>query len=155
MQSAVKSTFPYTSTLTIPRSPAGETEQSVTSVATSFDQRIQKDGNDANKIGDVRIVSAKIESKDPDDFNIGSFSTLKIYLSKPDSTGEVLVASRTDITPNVGNTVVLDIDNSHPLTDLVRQQNIRVRMVYQLRNRINLTTQLHLSLGLGALLKTK
>jgi hypothetical protein len=155
MQSAVKSTFPYTTTLTIPRSPAGDTELSVTGTATSFDQRIQKDGRDADKVGDVRVVSAKIESKDPDNFNIGSFSAIKIYLSKPDSTGEVLGASRTDITPNVGNSMVLDIDNTNSLTELVHQPKIRLRMVYKLHNRINLTTQLHISLGLGALLNKK
>src|ERR1700744_2813898 len=119
MQSAVKSTFPYTATLTVPRSSVSGTDLSVTGSASSFDQRLKKDGSDADHVGSVQVVSAKIVSKDPDDFNIGNFTSMKIYLSKPDSMGEVMVASRTDVTQLVGNSLVLDINSDAELGELI------------------------------------
>ena len=150
MQSIVKSTFPYTTTLVIPKSAAVGVELSVTGMATSFDQDFKKDGNNADKVSEVRMVSARIESRDPSDFNIGNLVWAKVYMSKADSTDEVLVASRTDITTGVGNSMVLDIDNSNFLDQQVREPKVRIRMAYQLRNHIDVNANLHVVLGLGA-----
>jgi hypothetical protein len=141
MQSVVKSTFPYTTTVVIPK---------ITGDATSFDQKISRDGNNASKLNDVRIVSAKIQSKDPSDFNIGNLSMLKVYIAKEDGSKEVLVASRTDITPGVGNSMVLDIDNAATLDEHMREQKIKVRLVYKLRNHIDANANLRLALSFGA-----
>lgn len=150
MQSIIKSTFPYTTTLVIPKSSAVGVELSVTGMATSFDQDFSKNGNNADKVSEVRMVSAKVESRDPSDFNIGNLAMLRVYLSKADGTEEVLVASRTDITLGVGNSMVLDIDNSSFLDKQVREPKVRIRMVYQLRNHIDVNANLHIVLGLGA-----
>lgn len=150
MQSIIKSTFPYTTTLLIPKSSAPGAMLSVTAMATSFDQDFKKNGNNADKVSEVRMVSAKIESEDPTDFNIGNLDMIKIYMAKADSTDEVQVASRTDITPGVGNSLVLDIDNSNFLDELVREPKVRIRMAYRLRKPIDANAKLHLVLGLGA-----
>ncbi len=150
MQSVIKSTFPYTTTVLLPRSSPVGTEQSVTGMATSFDQDFKKDGNNGDKVSEVRIVSAKLESRDPSDFNIGNLNLVRIYMAKADGSDEVLVASRTDITPGVGNSMTLDIDNSHFLDERVREPNVRIRLVYQLRNHIDVDANLHLVLGLTA-----
>lgn len=150
MQSIVKSTFPYTTTVTIPKASAVGKELSVTGDATSFDQDFSKDGNNASKVSEVRIVSARLISKERYEFNIGNLREVKIYVSKADGKDEVLVASRTDITAEVGNDLVLDIDNSNFLDERVREPNIRVRMVYKLRNAIDTDAKLHIVLGLGA-----
>jgi len=150
MQSIIKSTFPYTTTVLIPKSSPVGVEQSVTAMATSFDQDFKKDGNNGEKVSDVRIVSAKLQSKDPTDFNIGNLVSVKVYMSKADGKDEVLVASRTDITPGAGNSIVLDIDNSSFLDQRVREPQIMIRMVYQLRNHIDVNANLHLVLGLSA-----
>jgi len=150
MQSIVKSTFPYTTTLEIRKSSPVGVDVSVSGLANSFDQDFKKDGNNADKVSQVRMVSASLESREPTDFNIGNLSMVKIYMAKADSTDEVLVASRTDITPGVGNSMVLDIDNSNFLDQLVRQSSVRIRMVYKLRNPIDVNAHLHVVLGLGA-----
>jgi hypothetical protein len=150
MQSMVKSTFPYTTTLEIPKSSPVGVPLSVTGMATSFDQDFKKDGNNADKVSEVRMVSAKMESRDPSDFNIGNLAWVKVYMSKADSTDEVLVASRTDITPGVGNSMVLDIDNSAFLDQQVREPKVRIRMAYQLRNHIDINANLRVVLGLRA-----
>lgn len=151
MQSAVKSTFPYTATLVIPQASKVGEELSITANASSFDQDISKNGNPGDKIKDVRIVSAKLQSKDPTDFNIGNFDSVKVYLSEDDGSNEILVASRTDITAGVGNSMVLDIDNSASLDKIIATPTkVKVRMVYKLHNHINVTANLHLVVGLSA-----
>jgi hypothetical protein len=148
-QSIVKSTFPYTATLTIPATSEPGTEYTATSMATSYDQNFTKDGNNASRAGDARVVSAKLRSTDPSDFNIGNLMTVKFYMSKPDGKDEVLVASRTDITREVGNTMILDIDNSNFLDQLIREPNVKIRMVYKLRANIKTDASLRLVLGLS------
>jgi hypothetical protein len=150
MQSVIKSTFPYTATVVVPRSSPVSEAQSVMATGNSFDQDFSRDGNNANNVSEVRVVSAKIESKYPSDFNIGNFKSIHVFVSKGDGSEEVMVASRTDITPGVGNSIVLDVDNSHYLDELVREPNVRIRMSYRLRNHIDADASLHLVLGLGA-----
>ena len=149
MQSIVKGTFPYTANMAIPASAKLGEAQTALSTANSFDQDFTKDGNNAGKISEVRIVSAKLESKDPSNYNIGNIVSLRVYMGKTDGSDEVLVAVRKDITPNVGNSIVLDIDNSHFLDDLVRQPGVRIRMVYLLRKAATVDVSLKVTLGLG------
>ena len=149
-QSIVKSSFPYTTTLVVPASSHAGNEYSAISMATSFDQNFSKKGNNGDRITLVRIVSAKLMSTEPTDYNIGDLSAVRIYLSKEDGQDEILVASRDDIGANVGNNVVLDIDNSHMLDELVREPQIRVRMAYKVRKGFRSDASLHVVLGLAA-----
>ncbi|MFI5158291.1 MAG: hypothetical protein ACHQF4_05465 [Sphingobacteriales bacterium] len=149
-ESVVKSTFPYTTTLTIPASSQPRQKYTAINTATSYDQNFTKDGNNANHIGEVMVVSAKLRSIEPAGFNIGNLEYVKFYMSKPDGSDEILVAKRTDITKGVGNSMVLDIDNSNFLDQLVRQPDVRIRMVYKLRNSINTDVTVKLILGLSA-----
>jgi hypothetical protein len=148
-QSIVKSSFPYTATIVIPASSHTGNEYSAISVANSFDQNFSKSGNNGDRITLVRIISAKLMSTDPSDYNIGNLYAVKIYLSKEDGKDEILVASRDDIGATVGNNVVLDIDNSHMLDELVRESNIRVRMAYKVRHGFKSDASLHVVLGLA------
>ncbi|MES2112514.1 MAG: hypothetical protein V4577_27420 [Bacteroidota bacterium] len=150
MQSIVKSTFPYTTTVTIPQASKTGEELSVTAMATSFDQDFRKDGNNGEKVSEVRMVSAKMESTSPTDFNIGNLSMVKVFMSKADGSSEVLVASRTDIGPEAGNSIVLDIDNSTFLDQRMREPQVQVRLVYRLRKAISVSPSLHITLGLSA-----
>jgi hypothetical protein len=150
MQSIVKSSFPYTANLMIPAtSQVGKTYSAV-SLATSWDQNFSKKGNNGDRVSEVSIVSAKLQSAEPSDFNLGDLRSVKVYMSKENAKDEVLVASRTDITPGAGNTMTLDIDNSTFLDPLVREPDIRIRMVYELRKKTNIDVSLHVILSLNA-----
>jgi len=149
-ESVVKSTFPYTSNLTIPASSEPGKQYTAINMATSYDQNFSRDGNNANHIGQVMVVSAKLKSTDPTNFNIGNLEYVKFYMSKHDGSDEILVASRTDITKEVGNSMVLDIDNSNFLDQMVRQPDVRIRMVYKLRKAIESDVTVKLVLGLSA-----
>jgi len=150
MQSIVKSTFPYTTTVTIPQASKTGEELSVTAMATSFDQDFKKDGNNGEKVSEVRMVSAKMESVSPTDFNIGNLSMVKVYMAKADGSSEVLVASRVDISADAGNSIVLDIDNSTFLDQRMREPQVKIRVAYKLRKAIDVSPNLHITLGLSA-----
>jgi hypothetical protein len=149
-QSIIKSSFPYTTTLTIPASSKVDQNYSAISMANSFDQNFSKSGNNGNRISQVRVISARLRSTDPTDYNIGNIASVKIYLSKEDGSGEILVASRDDIGASVGNNIVLDIDNTQLLDDLVREAGIKVRMAYKLRKTESTDANLYVILGLAA-----
>ncbi|MCC8424487.1 hypothetical protein [Mucilaginibacter sp. UR6-11] len=150
LQSIVKSSFPYTATLVIPASAETGKSYAAVSLATSFDQNFSKSGNNGDNVSEVSIISARLESMDPATFNLGNIKKLKVYMSREDGKDEILVASRTEITPDVGNTLVLDIDNSTFLDKLVRQPDIKIKMVYELRRKIDTDASLRLILGLNA-----
>jgi hypothetical protein len=150
MQSIIKSSFPYTATLVIPASSATGTTLTAVSQGTSFDQNFAKNGNNGSRISDVHITSAKMVATIPSDFNIGNLVSAKIYMAKANGEGEVLVASRTDIGANSGNNIVLDIDNTHFLDELVREKSVRIKMVYQLRNKSAIDASLRVVLGITA-----
>jgi hypothetical protein len=145
-QSALKSTFPYKTTIAVPKSSATNTPLSV----SSFDQDFNKNGNNADKVKNVHIVSAKIISDDPSDFDLGNFTSVKVYLAKSDGSDEIIVASRTDITPQVGGELVLDIDNTHTLDELIRAPDVKIRMEYVLHNHIYVNAHLKLVLSVRA-----
>ena len=149
-QSIIKSSFPYTTTLTIPASSKAGNDYSAISMANSFDQNFSKSGNNGDKISQVRVISAKLRSVEPSNYSIGNIEWVKIYLSKEDGKDELLVASRTDISPNEDNDMILDIDNTQLLDDLVRESGIRVRMAYKLRHAVTTDVSLHVILGLAA-----
>lgn len=150
VQSIIKSSFPYTATLVIPASSATGTTLTAISQGNSFDQNFAKNGNNGARVSDVHIVSAKMVATIPSDFNIGNLVSAKIYMAKANGEGEVMVASRTDIGANSGNNIVLDIDNTHFLDELVREKSVRIKMVYQLRNKISLDASLRVVLGITA-----
>ncbi len=150
VQSIVASTFPYTTTLVIPNTSPVDKDYSAISTATSFDQNFTFGSARVSKVSKVRIVSARLQAIMPANYNIGNVQSVKLYMAKPDGSGEVLVATRTDIGANIGNILSLDIDNSKLLDDLVHQPSTRVRMEYKLRNKSDLDVSLRVSLSIKA-----
>jgi hypothetical protein len=150
LQSIIRSTFPYTATLVVPATSRTGSTLSVTSSASSFDQIITGQGSNTSQIKEIRIASAKLDASNPSNQNLGVFSVVRIYLSRADGSQEVLVASRNDVSANVGNNLVLDIDNSRFLDDVVKGASVRVRMEYVLRSALNTDVSLRISLGFSS-----
>ena len=150
VQSIVKSTLPYTTTLTIPASAGAGTPQSAISMAKSFEQNFSISGKGGQYISEVSVISAKLESTEPATYNLGNLSSVKIYVSKADGKDEVLIAFKTDISFTNGNTLILDTDNKRFLDQLVREKEIRVRMAYTVRQKANVDVNVFLALGVNA-----
>jgi hypothetical protein len=147
VQSIVRSTFPYTATLLVPASSRVNTTLSSTSQASSFDQVFTGQGSNTEAVKDIRIASAKIEATNPSGQSMGAFKSIRLYLSRGDSSSEIMVASRDDIGVNTGSNIMLDIDNSRFLDDYIKGSTVRVRMEYVLRNSLNSDVSLRTSLG--------
>ncbi|QKJ31815.1 hypothetical protein HQ865_19265 [Mucilaginibacter mali] len=148
MQSIVKSSFPYTANVEIPGNGMAGKQYTAVSTASSADQAFMK--HDADNINAVRIVSAKLQAIDPTDFNIGQMESVQVYISKTDGKGATMVASRKNINPTIGNSLVLDIDNAHFLDELVREPSLQVKLVYKLRQNIAKGVNLHVVLSIAA-----
>ncbi|WP_158796507.1 hypothetical protein [Pedobacter sp. L105] len=153
VQSIIKSSFPYTTNLIIPATVVKDKVTSASSIAGSFDESV---GNiNGNKyIKEVRMASARLISTNPRDKSMGMFKSVKIFLSTGNS-GEVMVASRNDISEHIGSELVLDIDNSRFLDKYVKGNVIKVRMEYVLRDGLDQDVSVKTSLGFSAAPKNK
>lgn len=145
LQSIVKSTFPYTSTLVIPASSQTGRTFSATSTASSIDQIFTGSGSNTSQISQVRMATAKIEAVSPASQNLGIFKSVKVYLMN--GSNEVLVASRNDISSTVGSSLVLDIDNSRFIDEYLKSGSVRVRMDYVLQSGLSVDLSVRASLG--------
>lgn len=145
VQSIVRSTLPYTATLIIPLGTSTGNTHSAVSPASSADQIFG--GSSNAQIKEVRVTSARLAASSPSNQNLGVLSSVKIYLSKGDGSGEVLVATRNDVSANAGSNIVLDIDNTRFVDDIIKSSSARVRMEYVLRNSLSTDVSLKASLG--------
>ncbi|OAQ39112.1 hypothetical protein A5893_10605 [Pedobacter psychrophilus] len=148
LQSIVKSTFPYTSNLIIPASSNVGSTLSATSSASSFDQIFTGSGSNTDQITQVRISSAKIESVNPSNQNLGVFKSINIYLVN--GSQQTLVANRKDVSATVGNSLVLDINNSKFLDDYLKSGTVRVKMEYVLQSGLSVDLSVKASLGFNS-----
>ncbi|MBE7176816.1 MAG: hypothetical protein INR69_10445 [Mucilaginibacter polytrichastri] len=155
VQSIVKSTFPYTTTLVIHSSEKTDTELSVKSSATSFDQIFTATGNNATQVKDVRIATARVSASNPANLQFGRFKSIKVYIAKSNGSNEIMVASRSDIGSGAGNNLQLDVDNAKFLDEYLRGSSMRVRIAYVLRDTLDKDASIKCSLGFSASPGTK
>jgi len=148
VQSIIKSSFPYTATLVLPASSKNDTTLSATSAASSFDE-VFGNQNGNNYIRDVRIASARLIAANPNDKSMGMFKSVKMFISNAGS-GEVMVASRNDVSENIGSSLVLDIDNSRFLDTYIKGNSLKIRMEYVLREKITTDVSVRTSLSFSS-----
>lgn len=148
VQSIIKSTIPYTAILIIPATSKTNTTISATSTVSSIDQ-VFGNQNAAEYIKEVRVASARLDASNPTNQNLGLFKSIKLYIINS-SGAEVMVASRSDVTENIGNNLVLDIDNSRFLDNYIKGSNLRVRMEYVLRNSLNSDVSVRASINFSS-----
>lgn len=153
VQSIIKSTFPYTANIVIPASSKSNTTISASSSATSIDQ-VFGNQNGTNYIKEVRIASAKLTAYNPVNTSLGMFKSIKLFISSGNS-GEVMVASRSDVQANIGSDLVLDIDNSRFLDNYIQGSSISVRLEYVLRNNTTADVSVRTSLSFTSIPKTQ
>ena len=149
VQSILRSTFPYTATLVVPATSKINTEQSATSKASSFDQIFTGQASNTQSISDVRVASVKIDATSPSGQSLGVFKSVKIYISRGDSSKELLIATRNDIAITVGSSIMLDADSSLLVDNYIKGSTVRIRIEYVLKGAITSDINLKASLGLN------
>lgn len=148
VQSIIKSSFPYTATLVVPVDSKADTTTSVSSLAKSLDETIGNQGG-GDYIKDVQIASARLVASDPREQSMGLFKSVKIFISNGEGE-EVMVASRNDVTANIGSSLVLDIDNSRFLDKYLKGNGMKIRMEYVLRENINTAVSVRIALSFSS-----
>ena len=149
VQSIIRSTFPYTAILVVPSTSKINTEQSATSKASSFDQIFTGQASNTQSISDVRVASVKIDANSPSGQSLGVFQSVKIYISRGDSSKELLIATRNDIATTVGSSIMLDADSTLLVDNYIKGSTVRIRIEYVLRGAITSDINLKASLGLN------
>ena len=149
VQSVIRSTFPYTASLIIPKTDKIDTLLSVRSQASTLDQIITGYGSNTKAIKDVRLASLKIDANTPVGQSLGIFKSIKVYISRGDSSKELLIASRNEIAPSLGSSIMLDTDSTVFLDDFIKGSTVRIRLEYELRNSISNEINLKASLALS------
>jgi hypothetical protein len=134
--------------LIIPASTKLNATVSATSAASSFDQ-VFGNQKGSEYVKEVRIANAKLIAINPTSQSMGAFKSVKLYISNGDS-GEVMVASRNDIGENIGNDLILDIDNSRFLDKYIKGNNLRIRMEYVLRKAVSTDVSVRASLNFSS-----
>lgn len=148
VQSIVQNTVPYTTNFLVSSGIPGNQEISVTSAATSFAQYI---GAGNSMVQDIRISSAKATATNlSSNADLGVFKSIKVYLSG-NNTEEILVAQRTDIGSNIGNTINLDPDTSKILDNVVKSGAVKARVAYVLKNTATNDTNLTISMRFSSI----
>ena len=149
VQSIIRSTFPYTAILLVPTTSKINTEQSATSKASSFDQIFTGQASNTQSISDVRVASVKIDATSPSGQSLGVFKSFKIYISRGDSSKELLIATTNDIATTVGSSIMLDADSSLLVDNYIKGSTVRIRIEYVLKGAITSDINLKASLGLN------
>lgn len=149
VQSVIRSNFPYTATLLIPKTDKIDTILSVSSQAGTLDQLITGYGSNTKAIKDARLTSVKIDVNSPVGQSLGIFKSMKVYISRGDSSKELLIASRNEIISNLGSSIMLDADNAVLLDEFIKGSTVRIRMEYVLRNSISTEISLKTSVAIN------
>jgi hypothetical protein len=148
VQSIIKSSFPYTTTLVVPAASKSNTTLSAGSTAGSFDETLGNvNGN--QYIQDIKIASARLIASNPNNQSMGMFKSVKLFISGG-GTDEVMVASRNDISEHIGSDLVLDIDNSRFFDKYIKGNSLKIRMEYVLRDSLTTDVSLRTSLSFSA-----
>jgi hypothetical protein len=108
--------------------------QSVTGQASSFDQIFTGQGSNTKAIKDIRLSTVKLETTFPSGQSFGVFKSLKIYISRGDSSLEQLIATRDNIASTIGGSIMLDADTTILLDEFIKESTVRIRLEYVKRD---------------------
>ncbi len=148
VQSIIKSTFPYTAVMVLPADSKSDTPISVTSTTSSFDQ-IFGNNKGGSYVKNVKVALARLDAHEPVQQNLGIIKTVKLFMVNDTGT-EVMVASRSDVSENIGNNLVLDIDNSRLIDNLIKSEQVKFRMEVVLRKELTSEVSVRAAVSLAA-----
>lgn len=133
VQSLVRSTIPYTATMTVPAGVKIGTPQSVTAMASSFDQILTGQTSNTSAVKDIHLSSVRIDVSSPAGQSLRVFKSLKIYISRGDSYKEHLIAASNNVPSSTASGLLLDADTQTLLDEYIKESTVRLRLEYELR----------------------
>lgn len=143
VSSIMQNTFPYNTNYIIAEKSSANTSLTTVGLGNSINQITGA----TNNVKNIRITNATAAITSNQQ-SIGIFKSIKVYISAG-SGKQILVASRDNISDNIGNSLALDIDNSVILDDVMKSGAVQQKIVYELKSSpvsdVNLRTSLQFS----------
>ncbi|MFC6268325.1 hypothetical protein [Frigoriflavimonas asaccharolytica] len=128
VSSIIQNTFPFNTNFVIAEKSSPNTQLTTVGLGNSINQIT----GTTNKVQNIKLsnATATVTSNEQ---SIGIFKSIEVYLS--DGSGnEILVASREDISNNIGTSLALDIDNTVNLDAIMKSGNVQEKIVYELKS---------------------
>lgn len=128
VSSLLQNTFPYNTNFVI----AAKSSANLPLTTIGLGNSINQITGATNNVQNIKLnnATATITSNEQ---SIGIFKSIKIYISNG-SGNEVLIASRENISSNIGNSMALDINNSANLDQIMKSGNVQEKLVYELKS---------------------
>ncbi|MDO5656108.1 MAG: hypothetical protein Q4G27_08220 [Flavobacteriaceae bacterium] len=127
VSSILQNNFPFTSNFVVTKDSPAQTNLSAIGSGTSINQILGSSQN----VKDIRVQSANVTVTDGTQ-GMGVFRNIKIYITS--GSNEILVAERSNISDNIGNQLVLDINN-RVLDNIMKSGNsVQQKIVYELKS---------------------
>jgi hypothetical protein len=101
-------------------------------------------------IKDIRLSTVKLEATFPSGQSFGVFKSLKIYISRGDSSLEQLIATRDNIASTIGGSIMLDADTTILLDEFIKESTVRIRLEYVKRDVTNADITIKASMDFNA-----
>lgn len=127
VSSVLQNTLPFNSSFTVSKGSPVATELTAVGAGTGLNQIMGVSQN----VKDIRANTAKV-SVSAGDQGMGVFKSVSVYLISGNK--EVLVASREQISDNIGTTLSLDIVNKNLDAIMKSGGTIQQRIVYTLKS---------------------
>ena len=128
VSSLLQNNFPFNSTFIVTKDSPANTSLSAVGSGTSLNQIL----GSSNNVRDIKVQAANIAVTQGNQ-GMGVFKNVKIYITSGSS--EVLVAERTNISDNIGNQLVLDVNN-RTLDNVMKSGNsVQQKIVYELKSK--------------------
>lgn len=128
VSSLMQNTFPYNTNFTIAEKSPSNTVLSLIGSGNSINQITGA----TNNVKNIRLNNATV-TLSSNDQSIGIFKSLKVYISNG-SGNEILLASRDNISNNIGNSLALDINNSVNLDAMMKSGSLQEKLVFELKS---------------------
>lgn len=131
-KTTLKSSFGYSSLINIPESKNVDSPQSAKNVVINMAQLLGMQQT-ATRLTNATVTSAKIEVVNVKGQKLDIFKSVKLFLA--DENSEVMIGSKNDIPENIGNKLVLELDNTRFIDNYVKDGEMKFRLEYVLRKR--------------------
>lgn len=147
VSSILQNNFPFNSNFVITKDSPSNRLLSAVGSGTSMNQIL----GSANNVKDIRVQSANVTVVSGAQ-GMGIFKNIKVFVTSGST--EVLVAERTNIADNLGNQIVLDINNRN-LDNIMKSGNsVQQKIVYELKSSPTADLTIKSSLGFTSVPET-
>lgn len=127
VSSILQNNFPFNSNIVVTKDSPANTTLSAVGSGTSMNQIL----GSANNVRDIRVQAAEVSVVSGAQ-GMGIFKDIKVYVTSGST--EILVAERNNISDNIGNQLVMDVNNRVLDNTMKSGNSVQQKVVYTLKS---------------------